>query len=97
MFTLSIALENRSSLKSILEIPQEYYVRLFCHTLTPGFFLHPFHPDILFGVLCRRLQACQLPVVDGMIGVHRRFYHFFTYCPLLLLGLPLPSAAIQNF
>ena len=94
MFTLLIALENRSSLKSILEIPQEY--ALFCHTLTPGFFLHPFRLDILFGVLCRRLQACQLLVVDGMIGVHRRFYHFFTYCPLLLLGLPLPSAVIQN-
>jgi hypothetical protein len=56
-------------------------IHLFCHTSTPGFFLHPFCLDIIFGVLCRCLQACQSLVFDGVIGVHRGFTTFFTYCP----------------
>jgi hypothetical protein len=50
-------------------------------------------------VLCRRLQACQLLVVDSMIGVHRLFYHFLPIVPsgaLLLLGLPLKSFSCNS-
>ena len=89
MFTLLIALGNLS----ILEIPQEY--AFFYHTPTPGFFLLPFCLDIIFGVLCRSLQSCQSFVFDGVIGVHRGFYHFFYLLSSATARASLPSTVIQ--
>ena len=70
-----------NSFRKPVNLENSARIRLFCHTPTPSFFLHPFGLDIIFGVLCRYLQTCQSLVFDGVIG-HR--------CSTWLLPLFLP-------
>ena len=84
MFTLLIVLGNLS----ILEILQEYAFLPYPDSwlLSPPFLSALVSSLECFVGVCKPV-TCQSLVFDGVIGVHRGFTTFFTYCPPLLLGL----------